>query len=305
MALDREIERLMAETSERLSAQENLRNVCHIRWHGEPLPSVDSVKKIVALSRAILFPGFFGESDINHLNVKAHTLLNIQQLHALLVNQFTAGLCLGEECENVLDVDGIERLAGEKAMGFIGRLCDIRGLLDSDVQAIFRGDPAVTMPEEVLDCYPGIRAVSSYRIAHEMVRLGIPVIPRMISEIAHGETGIDIHPAATIGKGFMIDHGTGIVIGATTVIGDGVKIYQGVTLGARSFVKDENDDPVKGLPRHPIIGDNVVIYANATILGRVTVGDGAVIGGNVWLTENVAPGERVLQAKAATMIVKK
>ncbi|MDE5733779.1 MAG: serine acetyltransferase, partial [Duncaniella sp.] len=141
-----------------------------------------------------------------------------------------------------------------------------------------------------------LRATMSYRIAHALLERGVPVLPRMIAEQAHSDTGIDIHPGASIGRSFVIDHGTGVVIGATAIIGENVKIYQGVTIGARSFVKDENDNPVKGIARHPIIGDNVVIYSNSTVLGRITVGDGAVIGGNLWVTSPVAPGEKLVQA---------
>lgn len=159
------------------------------------------------------------------------------------------------------------------------------------------GDPAATSTHEVITCYPGVKATMSHRIAHELVTLGVPVLPRMISEQAHSDTGIDIHPGATIGKAFVIDHGTGVVVGATAIIGDRVKIYQGVTLGARSFVTDDSNNPVKGIPRHPIIGNDVVIYANSTILGRVSVGDGAVIGGNLWVTRDVAPGEKLIQAR--------
>ncbi|MDE6116542.1 MAG: serine acetyltransferase, partial [Duncaniella sp.] len=151
---------------------------------------------------------------------------------------------------------------------------------------------------EVIACYPGVRATMSHRIAHELLKLNVPIVPRMISEQAHSETGIDIHPGAEIGEGFVIDHGTGVVIGATAILGKNVKLYQGVTLGARSFVTDDSNNPVKGIPRHPIIGDNVVIYANSTILGRITIGDNAVIGGNLWVTRDVAPGEKLIQAKA-------
>lgn len=303
MTINRNIEKRMAEISVQLSAEDNLHNVCHMRWHGEPLPSQDYVRRIMELFRAIIFPGFFGEPDINHLTVEAHTRLNITELYTLLCNQLAAGLCFTFRCEQSLDLEAIHAEASTKAMAMIERLPELRRILETDVTAIFRGDPAARDTEEVLYCYPGLRAICAHRIAHELVMLEIPVIPRMISELTHGETGIDIHPGASIGEGFMIDHGTGIVIGATTIIGRNVKIYQGVTLGARSFPTDENNDPVKGLPRHPIIGNNVVIYANATILGRVNIGDGAVIGGNVWLTEDVAPGQRVVQNPAATVAV--
>ena len=184
------------------------------------------------------------------------------------------------------------------AIEFISGLPELRRVLHTDVMAIYKGDPAAMSTQEVIYCYPGIKAIINYRIAHELLKRGVPVIPRMITESAHSETGIDIHPGATIGEYFAIDHGTGVVIGETAIIGKNVKIYQGVTLGARSFPTDENDNPVKGIPRHPIIGDNVVIYSNATILGRITIGDNAVVGGNIWVTTDVAPGERLIQAKS-------
>jgi serine O-acetyltransferase len=148
----------------------------------------------------------------------------------------------------------------------------------------------------VIFCYPGLRAISNYRIAHKLLELGVPIIPRMITEMAHSETGIDIHPGARIGESFMIDHGTGVVIGATAIIGHNVTLYQGVTLGARNFPLDADGNPIKEVARHPIIGDNVIIYSNATILGRIHIGDGAVIGGNIWVTKDVAAGERIVQS---------
>ena len=174
----------------------------------------------------------------------------------------------------------------------------MRCLLATDAEAAYNGDPAAQNINEVIFCYPGFRAIGNYRIAHQLYKLGVPFIPRMITEMAHSETGIDIHPAATIGEYFTIDHGTGVVIGATAIIGNNVKIYQGVTLGAKSFPLDENGNPIKGIPRHPIIGNNVIIYSNASILGRITIGEGATIGGNIWVTENVEPGARILQQKA-------
>ena len=150
--------------------------------------------------------------------------------------------------------------------------------------------------------YPGIKAITNYRIAHALLQLGVPILPRMICEMAHSETGIDIHPGATIGEYFAIDHGTGIVIGATAIIGHHVKLYQGVTLGAKSFTYDENNNPVKGIPRHPIIGDNVVIYSNTSVLGRITIGNNAIIGGNIWITENVGENEKLVQAKADNIL---
>jgi serine O-acetyltransferase len=192
----------------------------------------------------------------------------------------------------------VKARAEEITVKFIAELPELREMLADDVEALYRGDPAATSDGEIILSYPAIRAITNHRVANKLHRLGVPVIPRMIAEHAHRETGIDIHPAATIGRAFMIDHGTGVVIGETAIIGDNVRIYQGVTLGARSFPTDEHNNPVKGLPRHPILGDNVIIYANSTILGRVTIGSDSVIGGNIWITDDVAPGSVVVQARA-------
>lgn len=296
--MNRTTEKLLVSIAGELAHADNLKNVCHIRWHGEPLPADTEVARIVELERALIFPGFFGENDINRSNVGYHTGLELEEFYRLLVNQITAGLCFGYECELKLSVDAVCEKAREKATAIVGSLPRLRSMLEEDALALFDGDPATTMLEEVIYCYPGLRAMASYRLAHEMVKLEIPILPRMISEMAHRETGADIHPAAVIGSRCAIDHCTGVVIGATSIIGDDARIYQGVTLGARSFVTDENNRPVKGVPRHPIIGNRVTIYANATILGTVHIGDGAVIGGNVWLTGDVAPGEKVIQASA-------
>jgi serine O-acetyltransferase len=174
-------------------------------------------------------------------------------------------------------------------------LPELKELLAMDVEAAYNGDPAAESYEEIICCYPVIKAMINYRVAHKMLLLGVRLIPRIMTEMAHSETGIDIHPAATIGHHFTIDHGTGVVIGATCIIGNNVKLYQGVTLGAKSFPLDENGNPIKGIPRHPIIEDNVIIYSNSTVLGRITIGQGTVIGGNLWVTEGTRPGEKLMQ----------
>jgi serine O-acetyltransferase len=184
----------------------------------------------------------------------------------------------------------------ELATRFLRTLPAVRELLDSDVLAAYQGDPAARSVDEVLLCYPGLRALISHRLAHELYGLGLPLIARVVAELAHADTGIDIHPGATIGAGCFIDHGTGVVIGETAVLGERVRIYQNVTLGAKSFPTDGDGHPLKGQPRHPIVEDEAVIYAGATVLGRVTIGRGAVIGGNVWLTRSVAPGSVITQA---------
>jgi serine O-acetyltransferase len=180
---------------------------------------------------------------------------------------------------------------------FSKRLPNIRNLLDTDICAAYEGDPAAHNVDEVLVCYPGITAIMYYRLAHELHCLGTPLIARMISEIAHSTTGIEIHPGAQIGSSFFIDHGTGVVIGETTIIGKNVRLYQAVTLGAKSFPVDKNGALVKNIVRHPIVEDDVIIYANATLLGRITIGRGSTVGGNVWLTRSVPPGSSISQAQ--------
>lgn len=295
MGAENNSETTLRSTIEALSCKENIKDVCHLRQNGEPLPSQQSVARIVELCRGLFFPGFFGDSDVNHNNVIHYVGIRCEQLRDVLIEQITAGLCFNQQNINLLE---ITELAKNKADQFIANLPKLRQLLFSDVKATYLGDPAAISTDEVIYCYPAIRAISNYRIAHELVKLEVPIIPRMISEQAHSETGIDIHPAATIGAGFTIDHGTGIVVGATAIIGNNVKLYQGVTLGAKSFDIDADGNPIKGIPRHPIIGDNVVIYSNASILGRIKIGAGAVIGGNIWVTEDVAEGEKLVQAKA-------
>ncbi len=295
-------EALLRDTVERLSDGDNLTNVCPSQWRGEPLPSQHSVKEIISLSRALIFPGFFGDSDVTRENVRYFTGLWTEKLYHLLTEQIHAGLSMDICTETPPQFAELEARAADLAARFIQRLPALRLLLNDDVRATYHGDPAALSTQEVIYCYPGIRAICNYRIAHELVRLDVPIIPRMISEQAHAETGIDIHPAATIGESFTIDHGTGIVIGATAIIGNNVKIYQGVTLGAKSFSLDEDGNPVKGVARHPIIGNNVIIYSNASILGRITIGDNAVIGGNIWVDTDVAPGERLIQAKANNVL---
>jgi serine O-acetyltransferase len=210
-----------------------------------------------------------------------------------LQEQIKRGLCFvcehdgGPECPDCLDK------AAVITKEFLDRLPRIQHILATDVQAAYLGDPAATSTDETIFCYPGILAVTYYRLAHELYSLGVPLIPRIITEHAHSLTGIDIHPGASIGERFFIDHGTGVVIGETCIIGRKVRIYQGVTLGAKSFPLDEQGHPIKGIERHPIVEDEVVIYSGATILGRVTIGRRSVIGGNVWITRDIPPGSTV------------
>lgn len=281
-----------------LCSIDEMHHVCPTRQgEGEPLLSNQSVKRIVDLASRLMFPGFFTDSDRGPSLMRSVMTLECHELRDLLIQQITAGLCFDRDnCDTSLE--SLRNRAEADADEFICNLPSLRSILDTDIDATYLADPAAVSAHEVIACYPGFRATISYRIAHKLQLLGVPIVPRMITEQAHSTTGIDIHPGASIGERFVIDHGTGVVIGATAIIGRNVKIYQGVTLGAKSFVTDDSNNPVKGIPRHPIIGDNVVIYSNSTVLGRVNIGDGAVIGGNLWVTRDVAPGEKLVQARA-------
>lgn len=290
---------ILTKAVDELSDNQSYRGLFHQHREGEPLPSGKSLERIVELARAILFPGYFGNSTINSQTINYHIGVNIEELFSLLIEQIQAGLCFGVENEGQCDCQSPCRAtATQLAAEFISRLPEIRRILATDVEAAYYGDPAATCFGEIICCYPVIRAVTNYRIAHELYRLNVPLIPRIITEMAHSETGIDIHPGAQIGHHFTIDHGTGVVIGATCIIGNHVKLYQGVTLGAKSFPCDEQGKPIKGIPRHPILEDNVIVYSNATILGRITIGEGATIGGNIWVTESVPAGARIVQRKS-------
>ncbi len=284
------------EAIKKLADTGNIREVCHKQTHNNPMPSVEVLKEIVMLIRSVLFPGYFGDAGVNSKTMLYHIGVNVDKLQLLLQLQIKAGLCFDSRSEEQICAE-IERIAEEKTIEFISQLPEIREKLYTDIIAAYNGDPAAKSFGEVIFCYPGIRAISSYRIANALLRLGVPLIPRIISEMAHSETGIDIHPGATIGEYFTIDHGTGVVIGETSKIGKNVKMYQGVTLGARSFPLDEKGNPIKGIDRHPKIGDNVIIYSNSTILGNITVGDGAIIGGNIWVDQDVKPGAKLVQKK--------
>jgi serine O-acetyltransferase len=265
---------------------------------GRELPSRDALAQVVDGLRGVLFPMRLGPSDLRQESEDfyvGHTLDSV--LHALLV-QVRLELRYAKRLTALVDIDAIESRAITIVRDFSRSLPAIRALLDSDVIAAYEGDPAATGVDEVLLCYPGILAMIHHRLAHQLYVLGVPLLARIVAELAHGQTGIDIHPGASIGAGLFIDHGTGVVIGETAVIGQRVRIYQAVTLGARSFPTDASGHPLKGLPRHPIVEDDVVIYAGATVLGRVTVGRGASIGGNVWVTHDVTAGAQITQARA-------
>jgi len=251
------------------------------RAHTCPPPDRQEVVKVIHELQALLFPMAYRRE---YPNMADETLLS-QALYRLR-DQLAAALRFRKGAEEETD-DAAEEICAR----FAERLPEVKRLLLLDVEALYEGDPAAVSREEVLVTYPGFRAITIYRIAHELYQLRAPLIPRIMTEYAHERTGIDIHPGATIGEYFFIDHGTGIVVGETTTIGDHVKLYQGVTLGAKSFELDENGNPVKNIKRHPDIANHVVIYANATILGGDTViGDHCVIGGNTWLTRSVEAG---------------
>lgn len=280
-----------------LSQEDSYKSVCHRHYPDQPMPSVQVIAEIVDLVREIIFPGYFGGSPTRPGSVKYYIGVNVELLYEKLRQQVYAGLCFDCANSNRVMLADVKSKSAQIAIDFIEQLPILRHLLSTDVEAAFLGDPAAQSPAEVIFCYPGIKAITNYRIAHALLKLDVPLIPRIISEMAHSETGIDIHPRAKIGAGFNIDHGTGVVIGATSIIGNNVKIYQGVTLGAKSFPLDEDGNPIKGVDRHPIVDDNVIIYAQATILGRITIGANSVIGGNVWITSDVAPNSKILQEK--------
>ena len=283
---------ILTQTVEQLSDADSLKDLFHLHQDGNPLPSGKVLEEIIDLSRAIIFPGYYGKSKINKHTIKYHTGLAVEKLSKLLEDQILAGLCFSCPHSGKGENTPCRLNARHLAFQLIAKLPEIRHTLATDVEAAFLGDPAADNRGEIISCYPVIKALTNYRIAHELHQLGVPLIPRIMSEMAHSETGIDIHPAATIGHHFTIDHGTGVVIGATCVIGNNVKLYQGVTLGAKSFPLDADGNPIKGIPRHPILEDDVVVYSNATILGRITIGRGSVVGANIWVTESMQPNSK-------------
>jgi len=260
------------------------------------LPSRSAVLECVEGLRSVFFPGYFGTPDLHDESLHYYIGATLDRVMRTLEEQIRRGLAFVERHEFESCAHCGER-AAEAVKKFLTRLPEVRRLAASDVDAAYDGDPALKTKDEAIFSYPGVFAVTSQRIARELYALGVPLIPRMITEHAHSLTGIDIHPGARIGERFFIDHGTGVVIGETAVIGNRVTLYQGVTLGAKSFPKDEKGNPIKGIDRHPVVEDDVVVYAGATILGRVTIGRGSSIGGNVWLTHGVPPGSRVTQAE--------
>jgi serine O-acetyltransferase len=296
------IAKVLPKVVEELRAQaDKLATSLRKTYRGHHLPSRDEIALMVDLLRSVIFPGYYGNRDITEESLTFHVGAVLDRVAMIMAEEVKRGLCfdcikapadrIPVECDN---------RARSITAAFLERLPELRRMLALDAVAAYEGDPAARSTSEAIFCYPGVFALTSHRIAHELYRLEVPLIPRMISEHAHGQTGIDIHPGARIGDKFFIDHGTGVVIGETCIIGDRVRIYQGVTLGAKSFPLDEQGNPIKGIDRHPIIEDDVTIYSGATILGRVTIGAGSVIGGNVWLTRDVPAGSRISQMKPVT-----
>lgn len=279
-----ELQAVTDQLAESYSACGRLHHLGH-----EPLPSREAVADILADLFEVIYPGYGRRQNLHAGNIAYYVGSLIDALHDKLTEQIMRAI-RHDRCREDADYD-CEAEAQQKAVALLQRLPEVRQVLEQDVEAAYRGDPAAKSHHEIIFCYPGLDAITTYRIAHELTRLGVPYIPRMMTEIAHSRTGIDIHPGAHIGPGFFIDHGTGVVIGETTDIGRNVKLYQGVTLGALSFDRDGNGALVHGsYKRHPTLADDVVVYANATILGGQTVvGEGAVIGSNVWLTKSVEP----------------
>ena len=279
-----------------------------VRWREEQrrlleagsrdLPSRERLAEIVNLLKGALYPMRLGPHELLHSGENYYVGHALAIALAQLAEQATLEWRYKDRHDEHTDASVVEERVHIAIQQFAHRLPEIRDLLDFDVIAAYQGDPAAGSVDEVLLCYPGILAMIHHRIAHELYQLDLPLLARIIAEQAHSETGIDIHPGAQIGAGFFIDHGTGVVIGETAILGKRVRVYQAVTLGAKRFPADADGHPRKGLARHPIVEDNVVIYAGATILGRVTIGQGSVIGGNVWLTQDVPPFSNVTQARS-------
>lgn len=256
------------------------------------MPSLAVLGELVRRLKAALFPDYFGINRPDAASLRYHLAANLDSIRRLLSSQIAAGLCFA--CQHgQTNCLGCEEQGREAAMTFIRTLPEIRRKLTLDAKAAYIGDPAAVSPGETIFCYPSLAAMLHHRIAHELYKLKIPIVPRIMAEMAHSATGIDIHPGARIGENFFIDHGTGVVIGETAIIGNHCRLYQGVTLGALSFPMNPDGTLIKGIERHPILEDNVTVYAGATILGRITIGKGAIIGGNTWITRDVPPYSKI------------
>lgn len=289
----RNLDRVIDQLNSPASSQEIFTRPAHC----QPMPSVSVLTEIMDLIKAVIFPGYFRDSEVYPNTMSYYLGTYVDRIYRLLGEQIMRGYCFLCKQKGQEECSDCEDLALHLSGSFISTLPRIRSFLATDVRAAFAGDPAAKSPGEVIFCYPSILALIHYRVARELHRLDVDLLPRIISELAHSRTGIDIHPGAEIGRYFFIDHGTGAVIGETCIIGENVRLYQGVTLGGKSIKQDDTGMAIKGVPRHPIVEDNVVIYSGATILGRVRIGQDSTIGGNVWITEDVAPGSKVVQKR--------
>ena len=278
---------------DKLSQPQSYEGLYHHNPEGQALPSEQAVREFIALVRSTIFPGYYSSSSLHDSTITYHLGVAVERMHRVLAKQILYSLCFAEQeiCKGECCNSEQEYKALNIAGAFISYLPELRRMLALDVEAAYQGDPAAESIGEIICCYPSLKAITYHRIAHKLYELQVPLLPRIISEIAHSETGIDIHPAARIGESFFIDHGTGVVIGATCIIGSRVKLYQGVTLGAKSFPKADDGSLIKGIERHPIIGDNVIVYSNTTLLGRINIGESARIGANMWITEDVPAGQ--------------
>jgi serine O-acetyltransferase len=289
-----ELDRIVVELRDsRDKRRQNTGRTCAV----SEMPSRETLREILEGLFGVLFPNHFGLPDLTDESIDyfvGHTFdTSLRSLHQQVKRELRFAALDGGESKAAQD-----RSAFAIVRKFAAQLPKVRALLETDIQAAYKGDPAAKSIEEVRCCYPGITGITHHRLAHELHVLGVPLLARIIAELAHSATGIDIHPGAQIGASFFIDHGTGVVIGETAVIGERVRLYQAVTLGAKTFPVGENGVLVKGAPRHPIVEDDVIIYSGATILGRVRIGRGSTIGGNVWITRDVPPGSHVTQALA-------
>lgn len=295
MATDIRLKEALPEITEALvSTYTECRHINHLGH--KPLPNREAIADILCDFMDILYPGYVRRQNLHMGNVEYHVGDLVDGLHDKLTQQI--GRALRHEFDGEQEAPDFEAMAQQKTIDMLRRLPSLRFILEEDVESSYLGDPAAKGHHEIIFCYPGLEATTTYRLAHELLLLGVPLIPRMMTELAHSRTGIDIHPGARIGAGFFIDHGTGVVIGETCDIGKNVKLYQGVTLGALSFPRDSAGNIIRGMKRHPTLEDDVVVYANATILGGDTViGHHAVVGSNVWLTASVDPYSVVLLEK--------
>ena len=287
----------LRQTVEALSDEASYGRLFHSSRDEEALPSSENLKRIIDLCRAILFPGYYGSARINKQTIRFHTGVAVETLHSLLSKEIHAGICFADQDCLACSEEERNEQAMQLSERFIASLPELRHVLATDAEATYNGDPAAQNLGEVIFCYPGFRAICNYRIAHQLFLEGVPYIPRIITELAHSETGIDIHPGARIGHHFSIDHGTGTVIGETSILGNYVRIFPGVSLAGEKFPPDENGNAIRGVARHPVVGNHVTIYSNATLLGHIHIGDGATIYGNVWLTHDVAAGESIGQSQ--------